>query len=141
MPLYEIHGTDGLLTTAGDIRRARAHCNAAAMTDPRARVLRGDAVVYDPRVPKAPARSEDADIIEAILRHADLRCEMEGKPDIAIRPAAHAGRVEWWASVDVLTPAGSIEWWPATKGAKTPTGALRQLAREITAERRAEARS
>ena len=141
MPLYEIHGTDGLLTTAGDIRRARAHCNAAAMTDPRARVLRGDTIVYDPRAPKAPARSENADIVEAILRHADLRCEMEGKPDITIRPTVRAGSVEWWASAAVLTPAGSIERWPASKGAKTPDGALRQLAREITAERLAEARS
>ena len=142
MALYEIHGTDGLLTTADDIRRARAHCNGAALNDSRARVLRGGVVVYDPRETKAPSpRSDDADAVESILRHAALRCEIAGTPDIAIRPVVRGGRVEWWASVDVLTTAGAVEWWPASKGAKTPDGALRQLAREIIVERRAEART
>ena len=89
---YEIHGTNGLLTTANDIRRARAHCNAAALSDPRARVLRGGSVVYDPRETKAPTRSDDADTIEAVLRHAALRCEIAGTPDIAIRPVVRGGR-------------------------------------------------
>lgn len=141
MPLYEIHGTTGLVTTARDIRRARAHCGTLALTDTRARVLRGDVVVYDPRAPKTPRRSDDADAVEAILRHASLRCEIVGTPDIAIRPVVRGGRVEWWASVDVLTPTGAVEWCCAAKGAKTPDGALRQLAREIIAERRAEARA
>jgi len=136
---YEIHGTNGLLTTAGDIRRARLHCNAAMLTDARARVLRDGEVVYDPRAPKPAPRDATAEAVEFILRRASARCDMPGTPDIAVRPLVRGGAVEWWAAVDVLTPAGAVEWWAASKGAKTPDGALRQLAREIAAERRAEA--
>jgi hypothetical protein len=134
--MYEIHGSTGILTTARDIRRARKLCDSAMLTDPKARVMKDGDVVYDPRAPRAARRDPTVDAVEFLMRHAENRpLSMSGMPGIAVRPVVSGRAVMWWASIDVLTPTGSVEWWGASKGAKTPEGAFRQLVREVIEER------
>lgn len=137
---YEVHGSDGLKLATSSVRHARRMCDGLMVSDARARVLRDGVVVYDPRDTRPKTAADpSADAVAIILRHAQNRCNTAGVPDIAIRPVVRGSSVEWWASIDVLTPTGSVEWMAASKGAKTADGALRQLAREIVTERRAEA--